>query len=549
MKRNKDAGRHAWRPIRRGFLPLALAILCFLTVALGAAAQTGAEPTPSAGATRPPSPYSQLVPTNAELLGMAPSIERYLAAHTLPASAFQAADLTGSTKTASDDLVNPGQTFQYTIEVENSGDFDIPAEVTDTLPAQMDYIDSDCVAFITDTCAFAAGTLTWAGTVTEGGSATITITVRLKDNAEPGAEITNTAKIESADQTFNRSATITVDEPKSSPTNYLPIAAWGLPPDPGPVTLTVGQPNGLNSWSLSWTESVGASGYEIQEAHTADFSDATPILVGQQTSLVLTKTPSPYNVYFYRMRSRVGEMAGPWSNVGQVVGGYRDDFDDPSTGWSMRRSTYLEDVKGFYENGKYVMQIFDRWDWGIASPLRPAPRVPYVIDFEMRSVSQIYAQSAGMVFGGDWNGETCPPGTSFDDWYRHDNCFNHFYNTNSIYNDSNPNRVVLQLLFERVDRLEWCPNCGGSPMKRVGDIGDLDNFNNVNAKDWNHFRIEVRPNSIKLFAAPVGQPLALEQEYTDTRWITSPYFGFFTSTDVIDNLTWRFEYVQVMPLD
>jgi hypothetical protein len=29
----------------------------------------------------------------------------------------------------------------------------------------------------------------------------------------------------------------------------------------------------------------------------------------------------------------------------------------------MRRSTYRE-VTGFYENGRYVMQIVDRYDWG-----------------------------------------------------------------------------------------------------------------------------------------------------------------------------------------
>ena len=215
----------------------------------------------------------------------------------------------------------------------------------------------------------------------------------------------------------------------------------------------------------------------------------------------------------------------------------------------MRRSTYREEVLGFYENGRYVMQIVDRYDWGIVSPLKPAPRVPYAIDFEMRIVSQIYAHSAGMVFGGDWNGESCPPGTSFDEGYKHDKCFNHFYNTNTIYNDSNANRPVLQLLFERIDRLEWCQGCGGSPMKRVGETSDLDNLGNVDAREWNHYRIEVRADEIRLYAAPVGQELQLEYVYDDTRWVSSPYFGFFASTDVIDNLTWRFEYVQVMPLD
>ena len=543
----RPPGRRSWRGL---FLTVALTILSVLVVArMGAAAQIDAQPTPPAGEAQAPSPYAGLVPTDAELEAMPPGIERYLAAHTLPASAFQPANLNTSTKTASESSVTPGGTFEYTIAIHNTGEFDIPATMTDTLPNQLNYIDSECVAFITDQCDFAGGVMTWRGTVPEGGAATITIHVQLKNGVAGDTEVVNTARIVSAEQDIERSATITVDEAESSPLQLLPLTIYGLLPEPGPVTLHVGQPNGQNAWTLSWTESPGAHAYEIQEAHQADFSGAVTIGVGPVVSHQVSKSPSPSNVFYYRVRSRVGDQFGAWSNVGQVVGGYRDDFDDPNSGWTMRRSTYREEVTGFYESGRYVMQIIDRYDWGIVSPLKPAPRVPYAIDFEMRTISQIYAHSAGMVFGGDWGGETCPPGTSFDEWYRHDKCFNHFYNTNTIYNDSNASRPVLQLLFERVDRLEWCQGCGGSPMKRVGDTSDLNNLNNVDAREWNHFRIEVREDSIKLFAAPVGQELRLEHEYDDTRWINSPYFGFFASTDVIDNLTWRFEYVQVMPLD
>ena len=401
MKVKQSVARPPGRRPRRGlFLTVALALFIVLGAAqIGLAAQGDsgpASPEPD-GAT--PSPYSQLAPTDAELSAMPDGIDRYLSAHTLPSSAFQPANLVNSTKTASQDTVRPGEVFEYTIVIRNTGQFDIPVEMTDNLPAQLNHVDTDCVAFITDLCAFSNGTVTWRGTVTEGGQATVTIIVQLKSNANGGAQVVNTARIESAEQTFNRSDTITVDEAESSPVQLLPIALYGRLPDPGPVTLHVSEPNGQNAWLLSWTASDGAHGYDIQEAHNQDFSDATTTSVGSVSSQTITKSPSPNNVFYYRVRSRVGDQTGPWSNVGRVVGGYRDDFDDSSTGWAMRRSTYREEVKGFYENGKYVMQIVDRWDWGIVSPLRPAPRVPYAIDFEMRTVSQIYAHSAGMIFG------------------------------------------------------------------------------------------------------------------------------------------------------
>ncbi|HEY1410212.1 MAG TPA: hypothetical protein VF434_14810, partial [Promineifilum sp.] len=255
--------------------------------------------------------------------------------------------------------------------------------------------------------------------------------------------------------------------------------------------------------------------------------------------------PSPFNVYYYRVRSRVGLKEGPWSNVESVVGGYHDDFENPNTGWAMRRSTYREEVHGFYEEGKYVMQVLDRWDWGLSSPLMPAPRVPYELDFEAKIVAPANLLSFGVVFGGDWNGQNCPPGISFDEWYLHKNCFNHFYNTNSIFYGP------IKLLFERVDQLVWCLDCGGSPMKRLGDINfdGAEDYNNIDPEGWNHYRIEVREGSIKVYAAKRGAPLEFQYEYNDTRWIGEPYFGVFASTDEYNNSTWRFEYMKVLPLD
>jgi len=78
--------------------------------------------------------------------------------------------------------------------------------------------------------------------------------------------------------------------------------------------------------------------------------------------------------------------------------------------------------------------------------------VPYVIDFDAKLISQAYAYSGGVVFGGDWLQPACPPDDSDDGLHRRKVCFNHFYNINNIFEDTIPTRPTLRLLFERVDK-------------------------------------------------------------------------------------------------
>ena len=326
---------------------------------------------------------------------------------------------------------------------------------------------------------------------------------------------------------------------------FLPFATFGFAPLPGQPTLTAGLPTGLNSWTVSWTADPAASSYELHEAQRADFSDARPIEVGQETRVTLTKAPSPSNVYYYRVRSLVGSLTGEWSNVGTVVGGYFDDFSDPNSGWSLRRTTYIEEVHSYYDDGEYVLDVNDRWDWGIASPGKPAPRVPYVIDFYATIVDGANLWSFGGVFGGDWPAANCPMAGGYDGWYKHQDCFNQFYNTNTIFYGP------LKLLFERVDALEWCVDCGGSPMKRLGDVdpGDIKTYKLVDPTGWNHYRIEVRQDVIKVYAAKRGLTPELQYQYFDTRYVNRPYFGLFASTDEYTNALWRFDDYQVTPID
>src|SRR5690606_22086932 len=95
------------------------------------AAQGDVKPTPPPGTTIEASPFEAIAPTTEELLAAPPSIERYVAAHTLPAGSVAAANLDDSTKSASDDSVSPNGVFEYTITVVNSGGVDIPVTMTD----------------------------------------------------------------------------------------------------------------------------------------------------------------------------------------------------------------------------------------------------------------------------------------------------------------------------------------------------------------------------------------------------------------------------------
>ncbi len=528
---------------------LAMTLVIALAQVIAAAGDGTPTPQPTDSPDRVPSAYEGVLPTNLELLQAEPGIERYIAGHSIPAELLVPADLTGSTKVVAPTMTPPGGQVQFTVTVNNSGDTDMLVTVTDTLPAGLTYVDHECVALLTSTCDESGGVITWEGTAVAGQVAIVSITASVNGNVASGTDIVNMATIVTDEETLERSATLEVREQTGSPIQFVPLTVFGLSPEPQPVVVSAGRVNGNNEWLVSWTDAPGSTAYELQEAISPDFVGATSYLVAQNNWLI-RQTPSFNNVFYYRARSYISGQASPWSNVISVVGGYRDDFNDVNSGWKIRRTTYLEEVRTFYEVDRswLVMQVEDAWDWGIASPGRPAPRLPYVIEFDVEPANLANLLTYGMSFGGDWPSTGgCPSDPdSFDGIYTHTDCFNHFYNTNTIYYG------WQKLLFERVDSLVWClGSCGGSPMKRIGDIdsGSAKDLKGIDPEGWNTWRIEVREDGIKVYAASRGAPLLLQYEYDDTRWVNDPYFGVFASADEYSNSTWRFDYVQVMPLD
>jgi uncharacterized repeat protein (TIGR01451 family) len=538
----------------RRLLAIAGAALAFLFLFAFAQLMTAqGNDSPDAPTSPPaPAPYSRVVSSTADLLAAPPSIKRYVAAHAIPTHLLQPGTLQHSTAAVAPQEAPPGGIVRFTITLFNSGNSDVATTMTNELPDGLAFVSAERsteLGVAEAQFGHENGVISWQGTIGAGRTVLVHLTARLADNLQAGMALTNVATISGAER-VERAAVVTVGRNVGSPIQFLPLTTYGLLPDPGPVSLDVGEVNSQNQWLISWTPSPGVSAYELEESQSADFSNPTLFtLAGSQTSLLIEKEATFRNQYFYRIRGRVGEQVGPWSNVDTVVGAYRDDFTDPNSGWSLRRTTYIEKVISFYDitptRNWLVLSIEDRWDWGISSPLAPAPRVPYAIEYVIQHGNPVNLVSQGVVFSGDRPGATCPDPSTVEGWYEHELCFNHFYNPNVIFYGP------LKMLFERVDELVWCPSCGGSPMKRLGDVdpNETKTLKNVAPEGWNLFRIEVRESGIKIFAGQPNGELKLEEEYSDTRWIPSPYFGLFASTDEYPHSVARLDYIEVLPLD
>lgn len=384
-------------------------------------------------------------------------------------------------------------------------------------------------------------------TVTNGASTTVNLTVTVPPAAMNSDS--DTAVITATSQTDAMvTASVSLTTTAGSERIYLPLV---FKPLVAP-TLTATRPNSANDWQMDWstTNATGVTGYELQQSQDATFvSGVTTYNLASNvfSQLINTVQPSANNVYYFRLRATASGQASPWSPVVTVASAYYDEFNNNQTGWSgptlkdgLRRLTFIEKEDTWYENNTWlIIRVEDSWDWAIASPMKPAPEPPYSIEFRSQPANLGNLVSHGVVFGGDWAGAPCPDWSSLLGVYAHTNCFNHFYNTNLIWSSS----TDLTLLWERVDALVYCPGCGGSPLKRFGDLTTILPFH-PNASDWNNYRIEVRSSGIKFF-------LNGDLRYTnyDTRWINDPYFGIFASTDEYSNSTWRYEYLKVTPLD
>lgn len=459
-------------------------------------------------------------------------------------------DFSGSTKSVDQTTAMPGDVLTYTIVISNSNDSEDQAvSFDDTLPSTLTYVDGSLDTTNNGgadvSASEAEGRITLTGIISPLASVDLMFKATIANSGLiSGSIITNSATIVGGSSVITVEAATTIEIPPASlKTGYLPyISKELLAPE---LSLTT-KPNSQNERTVGWTDGGGVNvTYTLQWDDNPEFSSPSTATIDDLT--YTHNLPASYNnVHYYRVRANSAN--GPvsiWSNVVSVAGSYRDDFDDMGGDWAIRRTSFLEEVRGFYELDQswFVMQVDDKWDWGIASPMKPAPEPPYALEMRVLQVTDGNLISFGIVTRGDWNGGEClVPGEIYVTY----NCFSNFFNANFI--NQAGRGEVLKLHWEEIDRLVDCPNCGGSRIKRLSDDESawkqLSDMEAAQPAAWNTWRIEVYEDRQRLYVNNV-----LQTDYVSSERNTSPYFGVFGSTDEYNNSTWRVDWVKVTPID
>lgn len=446
------------------------------------------------------------------------------------------ADLSTSELLVSDTEARPGDLIDYQILVSNTGGLPAGVVLTDTLPVGLTIV-SDSLSITDDRGSYQLDDriLTWSDIVLEDEQLEIGFSALISESLQSGTDLSNTLVISGAGTQLTLNALTTVVTGTSTVVTdtslFFPLMRTPLPiPE-----LSLIKPTDMNNnWTIGWSpvQFGGPFEYEVQEDTDPNFSNPqSTILSSSTTTLDVNNSVNWKNLYLYRVRVISSGLVGPWSNTLYVVGNYSDDFDDPNSGWILRREdTDTTNNSTFYEDGNFVHRMKSGWDSMIGGPLMPAPQPPYLIESRIQLQGRDNLHAYGLVFGGDWDGTLCPNN-------EFTSCYNQYYR-------------LLVLWFGNNDELKY-------QLKRItshdednghGRGGTLIGFREVQVNqpsgDWQVWGVEVHPNGdIKIFVN--GNQVG---ETTDTALIDKPYFGTFSAVDEYTGLRAEFDWYTVTSL-
>ena len=214
------------------------------------------------------------------------------------------------TKYAAPDPVQPGAQLTYTIRITNTGDVDLHATITDTLPLYV-------------TPGTSVGTLilpggkvgiTWTMVLTAPGGVWETTFVVTVDETYTGP-LTNVVEATTVEGVMDTASCTTIVA--DTHTIYLPLVVRAWPPVPHPPTLNpIDNADGDDSYVVSWTGQTALLPitYTLQEATGAAFTTGLREVCAT-TQLSCAVSGNPAGTYHYRVRGTNTWNDGMWSNV------------------------------------------------------------------------------------------------------------------------------------------------------------------------------------------------------------------------------------------
>ena len=443
-------------------------------------------------------------------------------------------------KVANADTADAGDTLTYTVKIEKAGAYTTAAWLTDSLPAELTFTGG---LTATDSFGDPIGTvgaqndvITWYEP-SLAGNVWITYTAQISPDTEV-EDITNVAQVTGTGELITSSWETRI----GGGLIYLPILFQRWPPVPYAPTLNdIQNPGWEEDYTVSWSYGYSeppANTYTLQEATNADFTE--DVSEFQVNGLSRAFTDKDTGTYYYRVRGNNTYGPGPWSNVQSVRVAFRDDFDDPDTGWEPRRTSApdIDSMNVDYDDGRLITEADDNYDFGLFSPMVEAPPLPYEIRMRTRLKKGTYVPAYGIVFGGE-DGDPCPVERSNagDD----DGCFYHYYRVNVAVNVWGKH---IDYEVKRIDKHE-----GGSDGRGRADGKDLsDGWHNIDGvadwDGWNNWRVEVYEDRFRLYVN--GEHLGT---YRDDKYIDDPQFGILTSGYEFSPNVFEHDYFYVEPLD
>ncbi|MFK7804027.1 MAG: hypothetical protein AB8G95_20500 [Anaerolineae bacterium] len=350
----------------------------------------------------------------------------------------------------------------------------------------------------------------------------------------------------------------------------LPLM-FGAPIAAPDVTISRPTASGPNYvWNLTWNQSEEPDGatYTVFESTSPDMIPILKQFTVSSRAATITRPATTDNIYYYSVR--LNHPNAKSSDPIRVVSAYRDDFNDPSSGWATRRQDFDEtDNVMTYENGNLKMHVRGRWDYFITSSLAEAPAPPYRITTRVKFDGPGNLNTYGLIFGGDNNGGACPtifasagrsveplPGDAefdvFDaipDGVRApsaanntiDNCLNSYFRMMFLWKDGfGEMHAELKEIYFHTD------NNSGRGFPLSGDDFLELPVSSRSANDWNEWSAEVYPDGTVIIYSGVDR---VYQNQTDKEFlINGTAFGLWASTDEYPGSDPLYDYILVEPI-